>query len=192
MKMPYSNIRAGNDPTGTLSKKRSSDTVVGSGEYFSIRRVAGTIVSHHSESATSESVEMYLKEIYLLSRDGEAARTGAIADRLGVSPPSVTQMLSRLQEQDLLEYQKRRGAELTERGTEQARDLLAKHCLIERFLVEGLDVTDGFHDEACRLEHALSDDVAARLTRYVERRPECPDCYDAEAKHCQHLEIEPE
>ncbi|ERJ05239.1 Iron-dependent repressor protein [Halorhabdus tiamatea SARL4B] len=149
-------------------------------------------MSHHSESATSESVEMYLKEIYLLSRDGDPARTGAIADRLDVSPPSVTQMLSRLQDQGLLEYKKRRGAELTEEGTEQARDLLAKHCLIERFLVEGLDVTEGFHDEACRLEHALSDDVATRLTRYVERRPECPDCYDPEAKHCRHLDVENE
>lgn len=147
-------------------------------------------MSHHEERAVSESVEMYLKEIYLLSRDGDPARTGAIADRLEVSPPSVTQMLSRLQEQGLLEYEKRRGASLTADGETQARDLLAKHCLIERFLVEGLGVTDGFHEEACRLEHALSDDVAARLTKYVERRPECPDCYDADAQHCQHLTVE--
>ncbi|MFB6202027.1 MAG: metal-dependent transcriptional regulator [Halorhabdus sp.] len=144
-------------------------------------------MSHHTDSAVSESVEMYLKEIYLLSRDGGPARTGAIADRLDVSPPSVTQMLSRLQDEGLLEYQKRRGASLTADGTEQARDLLAKHCLIERFLVDGLGVTEGFHEEACRLEHALSDDVAARLTRYVQRREACPDCYDAEAKHCRHL-----
>lgn len=144
-------------------------------------------MSHHSDSPVSESVEMYLKEIYLLSRDGDPARTGDIADRLDVSPPSVTQMLSRLEQRDLLEYEKRRGASLTDEGEERAVDLLAKHCLIERFLVEGLGVTDGFHDEACRLEHALSDDVAARLTRYVERREECPDCYDAEAKHCEHL-----
>jgi len=130
---------------------------------------------------------MYLKEIYLLSRDGDPARTGDIADRLAVSPPSVTQMLSRLEEQGLLEYEKRRGASLTETGTERAADLLAKHCLIERFLVEGLGVTEGFHEEACRLEHALSDDVAERLTRYVERCEECPDCYDAEAQHCEHL-----
>lgn len=149
-------------------------------------------MSHHGDGAVSESVEMYLKEIYLLSRDGDPARTGAIADRLAVSPPSVTQMLSRLQEEGLLEYEKRRGASLTDVGTAQARDLLAKHCLIERFLVEGLGVTEGFHEEACRLEHALSDEVAARLTRYVERRPECPDCYDADATHCRHLTAEPD
>jgi DtxR family Mn-dependent transcriptional regulator len=144
-------------------------------------------MSHYDDSAVSESVEMYLKEIYLLSQDGEPARTGAIADRLAVSPPSVTQMLSRLQDEGLLEYEKRRGATLTDAGERQAADLLAKHCLIERFLVDGLDVTEGFHEEACELEHALSDDVAARLTRYVDRREECPDCYDADAKHCKHL-----
>ena len=156
-------------------------------EYFTLSRQAGPTVSHHSDSAVSESVEMYLKEIYLLSREGDPARTGEIADRLAVSPPSVTQMLSRLEAEGLLEYEKRRGASLTEDGEQRARDLLAKHCLIERFLVEGLDVREGFHEEACRLEHALSDDVAERLTRYVERRPECPDCYDADAKHCEHL-----
>lgn len=144
-------------------------------------------MSHHGSGAVSESVEMYLKEIYLLSRDGDPARTGAIAERLDVSPPSVTQMLSRLEDQQLLEYEKRRGASLTEEGQRRAGELLAKHCLIERFLVDGLGVTEGFHDEACRLEHALSDDVAARLTRYVTRPEECPDCYDAEAMHCTHL-----
>lgn len=144
-------------------------------------------MSHHNEAAVSESVEMYLKEIHLLSRDGDPARTGEIADRLAVSPPSVTQMLSRLEDDGLLEYEKRRGASLTDEGERRATDLLAKHCLIERFLVEGLDVTEGFHEEACRLEHALSDDVAARLTRYVERREECPDCYDADAQHCAFL-----
>ena len=161
-------------------------------EYFIESHEHPRTVSHHGNSATSESVEMYLKEIYLLSRDGDPARTGAIADRLDVSPPSVTQMLSRLQEQELLEYEKRRGAILTDTGEDRARKLLSKHCLIERFLVEGLGVTEGFHDEACRLEHALSDDVAQRLTRYVDLPEECPDCYDLEAKHCRRLDVESE
>ncbi|HKL29385.1 MAG TPA: metal-dependent transcriptional regulator [Natrialbaceae archaeon] len=144
-------------------------------------------MSHHHGDHESESTEMYLKEIYLLSRDGDPAKTGDIADRLDVSPPSVTQMLSRLQEQDLLEYEKRKGAHLTDDGTERARRLLKKHCLIERFLVEGLGVREGYHDEACRLEHALSDDVAQRLTRYVDLEPECPDCYDPDAQRCSKL-----
>lgn len=144
-------------------------------------------MSHHHGETESESTEMYLKEIYLLARDGDPAKTGDIADRLAVSPPSVTQMLSRLEEQELLEYEKRKGAHLTDTGRKRARSLLEKHCLIERFLVEGLGVEDGYHAEACRLEHALSDDVAQRLTRYVDLEPECPDCYDSDAQRCSTL-----
>jgi Mn-dependent DtxR family transcriptional regulator len=145
-------------------------------------------MSHLRDTHVSESVEMYLKEIYILSRDGDAAKTGAIAERLGISAGSVTEMLDRLQEQDLLEYEKYRGARLTDDGERQARELLRKHCLIERFLVESLGVEEGFHEEACRLEHVMSEDVAERLGRFVSVRDECPDCYDPDAQHCSALD----
>ena len=144
-------------------------------------------MSHQHEKEYSESVEMYLKEIYLLSRDGEPAKTGAIADRLGVSPPSVTDRLNHLTEQGLVTYEKHRGADLTDPGEEQAIRLLRKHCRIERFLVQHLEVTEGFHEEACRLEHAISDDIAERLDRFVDLPESCPDCYDVEAQHCSRL-----
>lgn len=144
---------------------------------------------HRSDHEVSESVEMYLKEIYLLSRDGEAARTGELADRLGVSPPSVTEMFGRMEADGLLAYEKRRGAHLSEDGTDRARRLLRKHCLIERFLVEALEVESGFHEEACELEHVLSDDTAERLERFVELPADCPDCYDAERQHCERLSV---
>lgn len=142
---------------------------------------------HDREKEYSESIEMYLKEIYLLAREGSPAKTGEIADRLGVSPPSVTDRLSHLEERGLLVHEKHRGSTLTPEGEEQAEALLRKHCRIERFLVEQLDVTEGFHEEACRLEHAISDDVAARLDRFVDLPAECPDCYDVEAQHCSRL-----
>lgn len=135
----------------------------------------------------SESIEMYLKEIYILSKDGDPARTGRIADRLGVSPPSVTEMLRNLEEDGLVEYEKYKGARLTPDGEERARSLLKKHCLIERFLVKFLDVNDGFHDEACRIEHVMSDDVASELSELVDQESECPDCYSAELQHCAKL-----
>lgn len=144
-------------------------------------------MSHEGETKYTESVEMYLKEIYLLTRDGEAARTGAIADALGVSPPSVTDRLGHLEDRDLVDHAKRRGTTLTDEGEETARRVLRKHCRIERFLVEQLDVTDGYHEEACRLEHAMSDEIADRLDAFVELPPECPDCYDREAQHCSRL-----
>ncbi|MFC7044090.1 metal-dependent transcriptional regulator [Halobacteriaceae archaeon GCM10025711] len=144
-------------------------------------------MSHRRFDPISESVEMYLKEIHLLSRDGFPAQTGAIADRLDVSPPSVSEMLEKMEQEDLLEYEKHRGARLTDQGEERARSLLRKHCLIERFLIEYLDVEAGFHDEACRMEHAMSDDIAARLGKYVDQEPDCPDCYDADRQHCSRL-----
>lgn len=144
-------------------------------------------MSHEPEKQYSESVEMYLKEIYLLSRDGEPAKTGAIAERLDVSPPSVTDRLNHLTDQGLVTYEKHRGADLTAEGESQALRLLRKHCRIERFLVQELGVSEGFHEEACRLEHALSDDIAERLDRFVDLPDECPDCYDLEAQHCSRL-----
>ncbi|MEF8831622.1 MAG: metal-dependent transcriptional regulator [Halobacteriales archaeon] len=144
-------------------------------------------MSHERQKKYSESIEMYLKEIYLLSRDGSPARTGEIADRLSVSPASVTGRLADLEDQGLLVHEKHHGATLTDEGTEQAERLLRKHCRIERFLVEQLDVTGGFHEEACRLEHAISDDVARRLDRFVDLPDECPDCYDPEVQHCSRL-----
>lgn len=134
--------------------------------------------------AMSETTEMYLKEIHLLSRDGEAAKTGRIADRLGISPPSVTEMLANLEEEGLVEYEKYKGAALTEEGEERAVDLLQKHCLIERFLVKFLGVEEGFHEEACRIEHVMSDEVAGELGEIVDQEPECPGCYDPGMQHC--------
>jgi Mn-dependent DtxR family transcriptional regulator len=142
---------------------------------------------HDQEKEFSESIEMYLKEIYLLSTEESPVKNGAIAERLGVSPPSVTDRISTLQDHGLLVHEKHGGSTLTSEGEAQAERLLRKHCRIERFLVEQLGVTEGFHDEACRLEHAISDDVARRLDRFVDLPDECPDCYDTDAQHCSHL-----
>ena len=144
-------------------------------------------MSHEREKEYSESVEMYLKEIYLLSRDGRPAKTGDVAERLGVSPPSVTDRIAHLTEMGLTTHEKHSGAALTAAGESLAERLLRKHCLIERFLVEQLDVEAGFHEEACRLEHAMSDDIAERLDRFVDLPDTCPDCYDTEAQHCSRL-----
>lgn len=136
------------------------------------------------KEAMSETTEMYLKEIHLLSREGDAAKTGRIAERLEISPPSVTEMLVNLEEQGLVEYEKYKGGVLTEEGERRAVDLLQKHCLIERFLVRFLGVDDGFHDEACRIEHVMSDEVAAELSDIVDQDPQCPSCYDPVQQHC--------
>ena len=140
----------------------------------------------HQEFA-NESTEMYLKEIYLLTEGGTPARTGELAERLDVSAPSVSEKLGDLAEQGLVAREKYRGAELTTGGEAAARALLQKHCLIERFLVDVLGVEEGFHEEACRIEHAMSDEVADRLDEIVDRPRDCPTCYDAADQHCATL-----
>ena len=137
----------------------------------------------------SENVEMYLKTIFLLSKEtGKPAKTGAISASLGVSPSSVTGMIEKLRGDGLLNHVRYKGATLTQSGDRYARRILTKHCLLERFLVHVLEVPDGkFHDEACRMEHVITDETASRLRRLVDQPATCPECYDPEAKHCRYL-----
>jgi DtxR family Mn-dependent transcriptional regulator len=83
---------------------------------------------------------------------------------LGVSPPSVSERIKRLAEQDLLNHEWREGTTLTDRGERIAISVLRKHRLIETFLVEkaGYDL-DEVHDEACKIEHAISERLADQL-----------------------------
>ncbi len=110
------------------------------------------------------AIEDYLKTIYQLS-DGETpVGTSAIAERLGISPASVTGMLKRLAQHGLIEHELYQGATLTERGREEALRMIRRHRVIELFLVEVLGYTwDQVHEEAERLEHAASDLLIDRM-----------------------------
>lgn len=137
----------------------------------------------------TENVEMYLKYIYLLAERGEGrAKTGEISQYLKVAPSSVTEMLERLQETGYAKYEKYQGASLTKRGREHAKRILRRHCTMEYFLVQVLRVPEGrYHDEACEMEHVLSDDTSRRLQKLIDQPKTCPDCYDLEDLHCKHL-----
>lgn len=116
-----------------------------------------------SESLT-RSVEDYLKAIYQLSPEGRAASTSEIAHLLALSPPSVTGMVKRLSEQGLLEHVPYRGVQLTDEGRRAALRMVRRHRLIEAYLVEFLGYSwDTVHDEAERLEHAVSDTMVERM-----------------------------
>lgn len=137
----------------------------------------------------TENVEMYLKYIFLLSqRNGGPAKTGEISHYLKVAPSSVTEMLERLKDDDLVRYRKYHGATLTRPGREVAVRILKRHCTMEYFLVQALRVPEGrFHDEACEMEHVLSDDTARRLRRLIDQPETCPACYDLGSLHCRYL-----
>lgn len=139
----------------------------------------------------SENVEMYLKTILLLgNHTGAPSKTGDISKDLKVSPAAVTEMLERLHHDGLVRHKKYKGTELTSQGARRARAIMRKHCVMERFLVDTLQMRDfDFHEQACKLEHAVSDQMAQRMMRLAKIRPECPDCYDRKAKHCRKLTV---
>jgi len=115
----------------------------------------------------SSSVGDYLKAIWEISRSG-AASTKEVANRLSVSSASVTNMFGRLQEMGLVRYERYRGASLTRRGLVEALRLVRRHRLIETFLLEHLGYSwQDVHEEAERLEHAVSDRFTERLAKLL-------------------------
>src|SRR5688572_6480314 len=112
----------------------------------------------------TRSVEDYLKAIYRLSPEGRPASTSDIAHLLELSAPSVTGMVKRLSEQGLLEHIPYRGVQLTDEGRRAALRMVRRHRLIEAYLVEFLGYSwDTVHEEAERLEHAVSDTMVERM-----------------------------
>ncbi len=98
----------------------------------------------------------------------EAASTKGVAARLSVSAASVTNMFGRMQEMGLVEYERYRGASLTRRGCVEALRLVRRHRLIETFLMEHLGYSwQDVHEEAERLEHAVSDEFTERLAELL-------------------------
>jgi len=115
----------------------------------------------------SSSVGDYLKAIWEVGGSG-AASTKDVADRLSVAGASVTNMFARLREMGLAEYERYQGASLTETGREEALRLVRRHRLIETFLLEHLRYSwQEVHEEAERLEHAVSDAFTERLAEFL-------------------------
>lgn len=115
----------------------------------------------------SSSVGDYLKAIREIARLG-AASTSDVATRLSISSASVTKMFGRLQEMGLVEYERYRGASLTERGHAEALRLVRRHRLLETFLLEHLGYSwQEVHEEAESLEHAVSDTFTERLAEIL-------------------------
>ena len=115
----------------------------------------------------SASVGNYLKAIWE-SAEGGPASTKGVADRLSVNPASVTNMFARLREMGLVEYERYHGASLTDEGLSEALRLVRRHRLIETFLLDRLGYSwEEVHEEAERLEHAVSDTFTERLAELL-------------------------
>lgn len=117
----------------------------------------------------SRSVEDYLKAIYGLAERGEAASTSAVAEALAIQPASVTGMVKRMAESGLLEHVPYRGVRLTAAGTREALKVLRRHRIIESYLCERLGYSwHDVHEEAERMEHAVSDTLVERMAAALE------------------------
>ena len=112
----------------------------------------------------SRSIEDYLKVIYKLELESGSAQTSAIADALSIAPPSVSGMVKRLADAELVTHIPYRGVELTEAGRRQALRMLRRHRILESYLTGHLGYDwDDVHREAERMEHAVSDELIERM-----------------------------
>lgn len=112
----------------------------------------------------TEAQEDYLKQIFLLGGDADRVSTQALARELRVKPASVTEMVGRLAQLDLVEHAPYHGVRLTGAGRRVALEMLRHHRLLETFLVEALGYKwDQVHDEAERLEHVISERFEERI-----------------------------
>lgn len=117
----------------------------------------------------SQAMEDYLKAIYKLLELGAPSvgaqvTTSALAEYMGVSPASVTNMCKKLAEMNLVEYEPYQGVNFTPTGQKLALEIIRHHRLLELYLAEALGVPwDQVHEEAEKLEHVLSEDLEERM-----------------------------
>ena len=119
--------------------------------------------------------EEYLEAIYRLGGQASPVHLSSLAEHLGLSAASVNEMVRRLEEQDLVSYTPYRGVVLEEDGSCQALAVIRRHRLWERFLTDVLGLSwDVVHEEACKLEHAASEQITERLADLLDDPQHCP------------------
>ena len=125
---------------------------------------------------TTGNREDYLIAILRLTEGGSAAKTTELAEHMGVSPASVSEMLKILSKDGLVEYAKYRGVRLTEKGYTDARLTRKRHHIVEKFFIDVLGLEPEIaHQEAHRIEHTISDSAAQRICDILGNPPDC-DC----------------
>ena len=129
-------------------------------------------MTHPTSSSTENE---YLIQLYMLLREGRPVIGARIAERMGVSPPAVTQAMKRLAQHGLAVLDPDEGLRLTSRGRDQAERTIRRHYLLERLLVDELGFDWVAVDkEADRLEHSLSPRLEAHLFERLGRPTTCP------------------
>jgi len=122
----------------------------------------------------TRGIEDYLEAIHVLGLEREVVRVRDIAGTLGVSMPSVTGMLAKLKKRGLVKHERYEPVSLTERGRKRAEAVYKRHMELRHFLEVILGIKkEKAEEQACRLEHAVSEDTLTRLTKLIDYIGNC-------------------
>ncbi len=123
---------------------------------------------------TSPRVEEYLESIFKLQQIQHPVSTGRLAEHLKLSPPSVSEMIKKLAKSGLVHYTEK-GVCLTKKGEKIATGVVRRHRLSERLLTDLLGFRwDEVHEEACRLEHAITPEIEEKIAKSLGNPKTCP------------------
>lgn len=129
-----------------------------------------------AENKISENIEEYLEVLYRNGSNGEQVSTTQLSRDLEIAPGSVTQMLKKLEKLGYIEYTPYKGATLTGEGMKIAQKITRKHRILEKFLTDVLKIKEeNVHDQACEMEHTLSDEAERALCNMLHNPDLCPD-----------------
>jgi len=127
------------------------------------------------EATVSSEAEEYLEAIYRLERKTGFAKTLELARQLKVVPGSVTNTIEGLERRSLVVHKPYKGVKLTEEGRKLALEVLRRHRLAERLLIDILRLDwSQVHDTACKLEHAIPKDIIKPLEKALKHPKTCP------------------
>jgi DtxR family transcriptional regulator, Mn-dependent transcriptional regulator len=124
---------------------------------------------------TTQNREDYLRALYVLQEKGQTLRSSDVASYLGVSKPSVSEMVRRLNDEGLIKSAPYAKLHFTPKGKRMAMELTSKHRIIELFLKNVLKRNGSqIHNEAHRLEHAFSNESIAQMRKLMRNPTEDP------------------
>ncbi len=124
--------------------------------------------------ADTPRIEEYLESIYKLQQEQHPVSTSRLAEHLKLSQPSVSEMVKKLASKELVSHTEK-GVCLTDEGKSIAKKVIRRHRLSERLLTDILGFKwDEVHDEACRLEHAISPEMEERIEKSLGNPKTCP------------------
>ena len=125
--------------------------------------------------ATTSVVEDYLQVLHYLTRDGCPVIAARLAERMNVTPPTVTATLQRMERDGLIEHGQRKEILFTEQGRQVAENIVRRHALAERLLTDLLKMPwHESHEEAHGVEHVMTQNIEARLLQALGNPTTCP------------------